>query len=59
MLLVSSRLEVLVVFWQGRLLGLLVLLLHPLLPLGVHLHLRGDQGGHGHELKVGVAWKEF
>ena len=48
-------LQVLVILGQGGVLGLLVLLLDLLLPLGVHLDLRGHEGGHGDELEVGVA----
>lgn len=51
----NASLEVFVVFGQGRFLRLLVLLLDLLLPLGIHLHLGRDEGGHGHELEVGIA----
>lgn len=51
------RLQVFVVLGQGGLLGLLVLGLDLLLPLGVHLDLWGHESGHGDELEVGVADK--
>ena len=48
-------LEIFVVFRQGGVLGLVVLLLHSHLPLGVHLNLGRQESGHGHELEVGVS----
>jgi len=53
----NGCLQVFVVLGQGSLLGLLVLGLDLLLPLGVHLDLRGHESGHGNELEVGVADK--
>ena len=46
--------EILVVLRQGGLLSLLDVLLDLGLPGGVHSDLWGHQGGHGHELQVGV-----
>merc|ERR1719384_566233 len=51
------NLKILVILWQGGLLGLLDILLDLGLPGGVHGDLWGHQGGHGHELQVGVTDK--
>ena len=49
------NLQVLVVLGQGGVLGLLDVLLDLALPGGVHGDLWRHQGGHRHELQVGVA----
>ena len=48
------NLKILIILWQGGLLGLLDVLLDLGLPGGVHGDLWGHEGGHGHELQVGV-----
>ena len=50
----QQSLQVFVILWEGGLLGLLDVLLDLCLPGGVHSDLWGHQGGHGHELQVGV-----
>merc|ERR1719333_1520138 len=47
-------LQIFVILGQGSVLGLLDVLLDLGLPGGVHSDLWGHQGGHGHELQVGV-----
>ena len=49
------QLKFLVVLGQSGVLGLVDLLLDLGLPRGVHGDLWGHQGGHGHELQVGVS----
>ncbi len=48
-------LEVFVVFRERGVLGLVVLLLHLHLPLGVHLDLWREESRHGDKLQVGVS----
>merc|ERR1719333_1931301 len=50
-------LQIFVILGQGSVLGLLDVLLDLGLPGGVHSDLWGHEGGHGHELKVGVTDK--
>ena len=47
-------LKILIILWQGGLLGLPDVLLDPSQPGGVHGDLWGHQSGHSHELQVGV-----
>ena len=48
-------LQVFIIFWQGGVLGLVVLLLNLHLPLGIHLDLWGQESWHGNKLEVGVS----
>ena len=48
-------LQVFIIFRQGGVLGLVVLLFHLHLPLGIHLDLWGQESWHGYKLEVGVS----
>ena len=48
-------LQVFIIFGQGGVLGLVVLLFHLHLPLGIHLDLWGQESWHGYKFEVGVS----